>query len=69
MADSENRVRLPGIRDVMRHLVHHAPDLSPEMRDQYRAAIDQEYPAPVSRETESGEPQANRDELPPPPAS
>lgn len=53
MAD-DAEVTLPGFRDVMRHLVHHAPGLSDEMRDQYRDAIDEAFPEPVMQNSLTG---------------
>lgn len=40
-------ITLPDIRDVLRHLVHHAPGLSPEMREQYDDAISRAYPGAI----------------------
>ena len=59
----EVKVRYPALRDVLRHLVHHAPDLSSEMRDQFHAAIDDVFPA---RDEPGPDPELGP-ELPPPP--
>ena len=64
-APGEPKVRFPTFRDVMRHLVHHAADLSPEMRDQYRDAIDSTFP-PEPEPARGPEPEPGPD-LPPPP--
>lgn len=71
MSGAEAEVILPDFRDVMRHLVHHAPALSAEMRDQYRDAIDKEFPegsggVEPARDGEAAPPGTPL-ELPPPP--
>lgn len=68
MAGEDAKVRMPALRDVLRHLVHHAPDLSPEMRDQYRDAIDQAYPPEPEALPAPEAPEHPEDgQLPPPP--
>lgn len=43
---ADTPVVMPAIRDVLEHLVKHAPGLGPEHRRQFLAAVHDAFPAP-----------------------